>query len=433
MKHIEEYLKSSDKPVLFVGKGPSFDLKDKILLSKYNVIALNHSLEKLDGADMCNIIDIDVVDDLGEQLYEKAKNVSLPFCPHVKWKATSKTLPEFIKEYDVLQRLENEGRLYFYNLSSGPVRHDAGILYPACINSGDTLYNIVGQTKPREKVYSIGVDGGSNYSEEFSHITPLRNGRASFDDQDPYIEKFSAQNSTEFIRLRDLEEIKVYVGSAPEQEIPAKVLEYSIKLNTFNPATVTPLHELPTEHRLPADPKNHPRTPFSFKRFFIPELATGKAFYLDSDMLVFGDMGDLLKHNFDGYDGICCAGMDKYEHWQHSNYAMLMLDCDNIEWTVDSIIDQLDSGELTYESLMFEFKHAKIKPEFDSGWNSLDAHDENTTLLHYTDMSKQPWRVANHPLEGFWFSYLKGAVETGFISKDLVYDHGDKGWIRKFR
>ena len=103
MKHIEEYLKSSDKPVLFVGKGPSFDLKDKILLSKYNVIALNHSLEKLDEADMCNIIDIDVVDDLGEQLYEKAKCVALPFCPHVKWKATNKTLPEFIKDYDVLQ------------------------------------------------------------------------------------------------------------------------------------------------------------------------------------------------------------------------------------------------------------------------------------------------------------------------------------------
>ena len=82
---------------------------------------------------------------------------------------------------------------------------------------------------------------------------------------------------------------------------------------------------------------------------------------------------------------------------------------------------------------MFEFKHAKIKAEFDCGWNSLDPHDKNTSLLHYTDMSKQPWRFANHPLENFWLGYLKEAVETGFIDKDIVYEHGDKGYIRKFR
>ena len=29
--------------------------------------------------------------------------------------------------------------------------------------------------------------------------------------------------------------------------------------------------------------------------------------------------------------------------------------------------------------------------------------------------------------------YLKEAVETGFISKDTVYEHGNRGWIRKFR
>ena len=53
---------------------------------------------------------------------------------------------------------------------------------------------------------------------------------------------------------------------------------------------------------MPIDVQSRPRTPFSFKRFFIPQLTTGRAFYMDSDMIVFDDMGKLLESNFDGAD-----------------------------------------------------------------------------------------------------------------------------------
>jgi hypothetical protein len=432
MKPIEEYLQTINKPILLAGKGPTFKLKDKILLSKYSIIAFNHAITNI-KADACSIIDIDVVGDLGDVLYDNAKVVLLPWHPHVDFKATDKTLEDFIGEYDVLKRLDSEGRLYYFNLSSTVDINPGSRVYPAIINSGDTIYNILAANGTKT-VYTIGIDGGNTYSDEFAHIIPLQNGRDSFDDQNPHIERTSKQYNSEFIRLGDLEEVNVYVGSTPDQLIPSLVLEYSIKKNTHHPSTVTPLHTLATDHRMPVDDQNKPRTPFSFKRFFIPELASGKAFYLDSDMIVFGDMGSLLEYDFDGHEGLCCAGMDKFTHWKHSNFAMLLFDCDNIEWTVDEIIDKLDAKELTYEDLMFDFSHAKIKPTFEYTWNSLDDYEEGKTmLLHYTDMMRQPWKYPHHPHERLWMDLLKEAVQTKFIDKQLVIDHGNSGAIRKFR
>ena len=68
MKHIEEHLKSSDKPILFVGKGPSFDLKDKILLSLTSNEKKLESLFKLHY--MLNAAKMVIIDKL-----EQAKSI----------------------------------------------------------------------------------------------------------------------------------------------------------------------------------------------------------------------------------------------------------------------------------------------------------------------------------------------------------------------
>ena len=230
-------------------------------------------------------------------------------------------------------------------------------------------------------------------------------------------------------------EIKVFVGSTPEQLIPSLVLAYSIKKYTKVPSTVTPLYKLNVEYRNPKDVINQPRTPFSFQRFFIPSLTDGIAFYMDSDMLVLKDMAPLLDYSFDGHDGLSAAGMDRFPKWGDSNYAMLMLDCDNISWDMDSIVDMLDSGELTYADLMFKFKHAKISPALGENgqWNSLDLYDEKeTALLHYTDMGRQPWLFPHHPQEQLWVNHLLEAIESGFIEKSLYYEHVSNRWVRNF-
>jgi hypothetical protein len=155
---------------------------------------------------------------------------------------------------------------------------------------------------------------------------------------------------------------------------------------------------------------------------------------MDSDMQVFKDLAELHQYVFEGYDGLSAAGMEKFDKWPDSNFAMLMLDCDNIQWDVNSIIDMLDEGKMTYRELMFEFKHARINSSLGhSGiWNSLDHYEEGeTALLHYTDMATQPWKYAKHPLGYLWENDLKEAISCGFIDKELYETHVSKGYIRE--
>ena len=73
MKPIEELLKQINKPILLLGKGPSFEIRDKFLLPKFFTVTLNHAA-RAQESDLCSLIDIDVFDDCGEEIYKKSKN-----------------------------------------------------------------------------------------------------------------------------------------------------------------------------------------------------------------------------------------------------------------------------------------------------------------------------------------------------------------------
>ena len=437
MKPVEELFNTVEKPILLLGKGPTFSERDKFLLPKFFTVTLNHAAREQES-DLCSIIDIDVFKDCGEEIYKNSKNIVIPWHPHAKFRASQENLEFWIKELPLLGKIEEEGRLYWYNLQTfnqrGGKQKDGGKVYPARINNGDTFYGVCA-INGFKKIYSLGLDGGKSYASEFSDLKPFTNGQTTFDAQQPYFQKISAQNNSKLIPLGKKETIQVFAGSDKAQLIPTLVLDYSIKKHTMNPSIVVPLHLLETNHRMPKNPKHRPRTPFSFKRFFIPQFAKGKAFYMDSDMQVFKDMADLLKLDFEDNEVLYSGGMDNFPGWKSSNFAMLLIDCDNVSWNMESIIDQMDEGKLSYEQLMFEFKHAKTKGCLGTNgeWNSLDHYVEGETAnLHYTNMATQPWTHKGHKYEELWVNDLKEAVDCGFIDEELVREHQSKGWIRKF-
>lgn len=74
--------------------------------------------------------------------------------------------------------------------------------------------------------------------------------------------------------------------------------------------------------------------------------------------------------------------------------AVMLLDCSRLDWDINNIVRNMDEGKYTYEELMYEMC---ILPENEVGytvpfeWNSLEYFDQNTRLIHYTDMGTQPW------------------------------------------
>lgn len=226
--------------------------------------------------------------------------------------------------------------------------------------------------------------------------------------------------------------VRVFVATMEEQMLAVKVLEYSIAKHSKLPVEIIPMHAAGIEVPRPREQKNWPRTPFSFQRFIIPELCAhqGRAIYLDSDMQVFSDISELWQTDFAGDDLL--SANHPTEGGRKPQYSVMLLNCEGLKWDIRDIIQKLDSETLSYEQLMYEMVVAPRKRAgISADWNSLEAYvPGRTKLLHYTDMDTQPWIYARHPFGYLWVRDLFEAIDNGFISSEMVFDHIRKGWLR---
>jgi hypothetical protein len=147
-------------------------------------------------------------------------------------------------------------------------------------------------------------------------------------------------------------------------------------------------------------------------------------------MQVFRDIRGLWTIPFDGAQLLAAQPADHTS--RRPQFSVMLLDCAALDWTPAKIIGLLDSGEMNYEGLMYDMAHvpaqrAAIPPE----WNSLEHHEAGRTcLLHYTDMSTQPWVYAKNRNGHLWVQQLLAAVDDGFISVDEIREQVERGWVR---
>jgi hypothetical protein len=195
---------------------------------------------------------------------------------------------------------------------------------------------------------------------------------------------------------------------------------------------VTPLHTLPQKIGLPKDPANHPRTPFSFQRFLIPQACgfQGRAIYLDSDMQVFRDIRSLWTLPMDQAPLLTTRSSDPST--RRPQFSVMLMDCEKLAWNINDFIAAMDVGALNYTSLVHEMKPAgAYQDSIESGWNSLESFDpKGTSLVHYTDMNTQPWISRKNRIGALWCQDLFEAVDAGFIGRQTVAENVEKGWVR---
>jgi hypothetical protein len=225
------------------------------------------------------------------------------------------------------------------------------------------------------------------------------------------------------------EPILVGVGSTPAQMLAVQVLSWTLRKHTERPLEIVPLFRAGIEVPTPKDPRNAPRTPFSFQRFLLPELGgfRRRTVYLDSDMIVFGDIGDLFDTPMEGAD-VLAAGATP---GRQVLYSVLLIAPD-APWRVGEIVGRLDRGELTYEELLFRFRvPGRVEVRLPWTWNSLERYEPGETkLLHYTDMWLQPWLVRGNPRAALWIRELVEAINAGFVKREEVEEAVERRWIR---
>lgn len=422
------------QPWLILGKGPSFSKREAFDLGGYRLMSLNHVVREL-AVDAAHIIDIDVVTACGETLTANAGIVVMPWFPHEQNQVGKTSLLEWAQRLPTLSKLAAQGRLCWYDLNTSQLRHGTAPVVSATFFSAEAALSLLALAKV-PLVRSLGIDGGAQYSNSFNDLnemTRLNNGHTSYDLQFAGMARTIFKTGVDFAPLDMPSPVEVFVGSEEPQRLAVKVLEYSIRRHASLSVRVRALHRCGIEFPLPRDRKNAPRTPFSFQRFAIPQLCDyrGRGIYLDSDMLVFRDIRELW--TFPMADAQVQAVAEPGSSSRKPQFSVMLLDCAALaDWTPQGIVARLDSGELSYESLMFEMAVAhSVRSELSQRWNALETFSKGeTALLHYTDMTRQPWVTTDNPNAGLWVTALLDAIADGFISPAEVEADVALGWVR---
>jgi lipopolysaccharide biosynthesis glycosyltransferase len=235
---------------------------------------------------------------------------------------------------------------------------------------------------------------------------------------------------------------RVFVGADRSQLLAVKVLEHSIKRHSSIPVEVLPMVDLPVP--VPVDPRNSQRTGFSFSRFCIPKLAgyRGRAVYMDADMLVFGDIRELWEIPFNDAKVVIQKEVKHTEFTtakegapkqRMKQCAVMLLDCDRLNWRIDDIVAGMNEGRYNYERLMFDLcilEEREINYGVPFEWNSLEHYDNKTRLLHYTDMLTQPWASTRNKLGEFWYREVRAMLSNGSLTWAEVKREIDLGFLR---
>jgi hypothetical protein len=175
-----------------MGKGPSFKKRGFFSLKKYIAIGLNHTVCACPQMQYVHVTDADVFDGISERLLHKCKtSLVVPYFLHFDNRPNKhRSIDHLVEDKDykhspLLQRLLAENRLFTYKSSLSSWwcdRKDIGPSVYVRYFSSVAVVNLLATCGVKD-ITLVGVDGGDKYSDEFKHLTPLTNGRSSFDVQ----------------------------------------------------------------------------------------------------------------------------------------------------------------------------------------------------------------------------------------------------------
>ena len=128
-------------------------------------------------------------------------------------------------------------------------------------------------------------------------------------------------------------------------------------------------------------------TPFSGFRWGIPEYCNfeGQAIYMDSDMIIQGDLAELWDEEWNDSAIIMGKG-----GWR---FCVSKWNCERAKEVLPSVED-IKKEPYAHQQLAHGIpQHPHLEQEFDRQWNNFDGENDeldNIKILHYTDMSTQP-------------------------------------------
>ena len=227
------------------------------------------------------------------------------------------------------------------------------------------------------------------------------------------------------------EVIRVSIGSEPMQLIPTLVLKSSIVRRTKSLVEFTTSWE--PERGWHILIKTIPRlkngTAFNTWRWCVPGVYgyRGKSIYLDSDQIVLADIAELWEALPAGKMMACVKnaigvfGKKKIPEPNKNQTSVMVINNELAMWNSKALVKEVNEGRLSYADMM---QAAWLTPdevhELDPAWNHFGVRNRETKLLHYSHVKSQPFRDPRHPAAGVWGQELRAAIESGFVTLELL-------------
>jgi hypothetical protein len=229
-----------------------------------------------------------------------------------------------------------------------------------------------------------------------------------------------------------IDPIRIFCGGDRSQQLAFKVFAHSVARHTQRAVEVRTIDNALAP--IPEDPRFKPYTEFSFARFVIPSLCDyqGRAVYMDSDMLVSADIGELWDIDMEGAAiAIERGSRDQADRGKHA--AVMLLDCAKLDWKVDEIVSGLGT-RYAYKALMQIdplLQPGQMRELIPAGWNELDRFEPGRTRnIHYTKIVTQPWVYAAHPHGQKWVDEVRGMLASGALSAGELREEVELGYLR---
>ncbi len=233
------------------------------------------------------------------------------------------------------------------------------------------------------------------------------------------------------------ERIKVFIGSGEASLLERKTLIYSLRKHSQRDLDIYVINgthnaielndQEPFLAPLSLRLKYRNVTEFSLYRYLIPEICgyQGKAIYLDSDMICLTDIGELFDTLINGCDFLAKRAAYSRLNTDMWGLSVMLIDCEQCKFDLETIFDEIDRGLYSYTefsgmSPKFLAHHPYKIGEMNPHWNVFDYWDDQTKLIHYTDLYRQPWKYPNHPYGELWFEYFNEAVTAGYITQQDI-------------
>lgn len=213
--------------------------------------------------------------------------------------------------------------------------------------------------------------------------------------------------------------MKIYigVGATAAQALPLHVLSHTIrKHNPEHEIIIEDVGSTAEYEALSKQIENTYGTVFSLQRFLVPKIAQKYqaeiCMHLDSDMLCMKSLQaffDLVIQN-ENKIIVPLPNADFGQSQQTAVYgcvvneAAILLFSENLQLFLDKKISYI-------ELMRLSFSEDKIV-SCSYVYNSREFFDDDTVILHLTDLYRQPWVNRFNALEGVWFQALDEAIRA---------------------